>query len=450
MPRFPGGFLWGVSTSAFQIEGAVDEDGRGPSAWDAFTARPGSVKDGSDAAVAAGHYHRWPEDLALLRELGAGAYRFSVSWPRVLPSGSGAVNGPGLDFYDRLVDALCEAGIQPVPTLFHWDTPQALEERGGWLERDTARLFADYADTVAARLGDRITHWVTLNEPAEVTLLGYGLGQHAPGRRLLFDALPAAHHQLLGHGLAVRALRARGARSIGVANSHGPVWPLSDGETDREAAELYDLLTNRMFADPLLLGRYPDEGLAALLPGPVADDLKAIGEPLDWYGVNYYQPTLVGAPAPESQAGEFAGIGLPGELPFGIREIPGKERTGSGWAVVPEGLPETLRTFCARYGDRLPPVMITENGCAYPDPVHDRERVAFLRAHLRALHEAVAEGIDVRGYFVWSLLDNFEWAEGYRPRFGLVHVDYQTLERTPKDSFRWLRAVLREQRGSSR
>ncbi|WP_326690463.1 GH1 family beta-glucosidase [Streptomyces sp. NBC_01795] len=450
VPRFPDGFLWGVSTSAFQIEGAVDEDGRGPSVWDAFAARPDSVKDGSDAAVATGHYHRWPEDLALLEELGVGAYRFSVSWPRVLPEGGGPVNGPGLDFYDRLVDALCEAGIQPVPTLFHWDTPLPLEERGGWLERDTARRFADYADTVAARLGDRVAHWTTLNEPAEVTLLGYGLGEHAPGRRLLFDGLPAAHHQLLGHGLAVRALRARGARSVGVANSHGPVWSLSDGEEDRGAAEFYDLVTNRMFADPLLLGRYPDDGLAALLPGPVEDDLKVISEPLDWYGVNYYQPTLVGAPDPEAPAGEFAGIGMPAGLPFGIREIPGKERTGFGWAVVPEGLPETLRTFRERYGDRLPPVMITENGCAYPDPVHDRGRVDFLRAHLCALHEAVAEGIDVRGYFVWSLMDNFEWAEGYRQRFGLVHVDYGTLERTPKDSFRWLRHVLRQQRGGSR
>ncbi|MDJ1130449.1 GH1 family beta-glucosidase [Streptomyces iconiensis] len=450
LPRFPDTFLWGVSTSAFQIEGALDEDGRGPSAWDAFMVEPGRVKDGGTAATATGHYHRWREDLALLKELGVGAYRFSVAWPRVLPSGGGEVNVRGLDFYDRLVDELCAAGIQPVPTLFHWDTPLPVEERGGWLERDTARLFADYADTVAARLGDRVAHWITLNEPAELTLLGYGLGEHAPGRRLLFDALPAAHHQLLGHGLAVRALRARGARSIGIANSHGPVWPLSDSEEDTGAAGLYDLLTNRMFADPLLLGRYPDEGLAAMLPGPVEDDLKVISEPLDWYGVNYYQPTLVGAPDPAGRGGEFAGIGLPAELPFGIREIPGKERTGFGWAVVPEGLSETLRTFRDRYGDRLPPIMITENGCAYPEAADDARRIAFLDGHLRELHAAVAEGIDVRGYFVWSLMDNFEWAEGYSQRFGLVHVDYTTLERTPKDSFRWLRDALRQQRGGAR
>ncbi|MFG7945795.1 MULTISPECIES: GH1 family beta-glucosidase [Streptomyces] len=450
LPRFPADFLWGVSTSAFQIEGATDADGRGPCAWDAFTAEPGRVKDGSDAAVAAGHYDRWREDVELLRRLGVGAYRFSVSWPRVLPTGSGAVNGPGLDFYDRLVDALCEAGVEPVPTLFHWDTPLPLEEAGGWLVRDTAERFADHADAVAARLGDRVTHWITLNEPAELTLLGYGIGEHAPGRSLLFDALPAAHHQLLGHGLAVRALRAHGARSIGIANSHGPTWPASERPEDVAAAELYDTLTNRMFAEPLLLGRYPDEGLAAALPGPVADDLETIAQPLDWYGVNYYQPTLVGAPGPRGAPGEFAGVGLPGELPFAPREIPGRPRTGFGWAVVPEGLSETLRTLRDRYGDRLPPVVVTENGCAYPEPVRDAERIAFHDAHLRELHAALRDGVDVRGYFVWSLLDNFEWAEGYRQRFGLVHVDFATLRRTPKDSFRWLAGVLRQQRGGTR
>lgn len=443
LPRFPDGFLWGVSTSAFQIEGAVDEDGRGPATWDAFTAEPGRIKDGSDATVATGHYHRWREDVALLRELGVGAYRFSVAWPRIMPTGGGTVNGPGLDFYDRLVDELCAAGIAPVPTLYHWDTPLPVEEAGGWLARDTAHLFADYAAVVAARLGDRVERWITLNEPAELTLLGYGLGEHAPGRRLLFDALPAAHHQLLGHGLAVRALRAHGARSVGIANSHGPVLPLSDGEEDRGAAELYDLLTNRMFADPLLLGRYPDESFAAMFPGPVAEDLRVISEPLDWYGVNYYQPTLVGAPGSDGRPTEFAGIDLPAELPFQIREMPGRERTGFGWAVAPEGLSETLRTFRDRYGDRLPPVIITENGCAYPERTADARRIAFLDAHLRELRAAMGDGVEVHGYFVWSLLDNFEWAEGNSQRFGLVHVDHATLERTPKDSYRWFRDALR-------
>ncbi|PBC82330.1 MULTISPECIES: glycoside hydrolase family 1 protein [unclassified Streptomyces] len=457
LPRFPRDFLWGVSTSAPQIEGAVEEDGRGRSVWDVFAAGAGRIKDGSDARVTTDHYHRYREDVGLLRELGVGAYRFSVAWPRVVPDGDGAVNGAGLDFYDRLVDALLAAGVAPVPTLFHWDTPQALEERGGWLRRETAERFAAYADVVAGRLGDRVERWITLNEPAEVTLLGYGLGQHAPGRQLLFDALPAAHHQLLGHGLAVQALRARGATDIGIANSHGPTWTASASEADTAAAGLYDLLLNRLFAEPVLLGRYPDEELAALLPGPVAEDLQVIAEPVDRYGINYYQPTLVGAPAAEGAAGtdeatgagkaagtDFGGIRLPPELPFAPREIEGYPRTDFGWPVVPEALTELLVSFRERYGDRLPPVVITENGCSY-EGIEDRERIAFLDGHLRALHAAMAAGVDVRGYFVWSLMDNFEWAEGYARRFGLVHVDYATLKRTPKASYRWLQGVLREQ-----
>ncbi|MFI9046429.1 GH1 family beta-glucosidase [Streptomyces sp. NPDC053427] len=445
LPRFPRDFLWGVSTSAAQIEGAVDEDGRGRSAWDAFTAEAGRIKDGSDARIATDHYHRYREDVALLKELGVGAYRFSVAWPRVVPDGGGTVNAAGLDFYDRLVDELLAAGVAPVPTLFHWDTPQALEERGGWLVRETAEHFAAYADAVAARLGDRVARWITLNEPAELTLLGYGLGQHAPGRTLLFDALPAAHHQLLGHGLAVQALRARGATGIGIANSHGPTWKASESAADTEAADFYDLLLNRLFADPVLLGRYPDEGLAAMLPGPVADDLKIISQPLDWYGINYYQPTLVGAPQPDAGGpADFAGIALPPELPFAPREIEGYPRTDFGWPVVPHALTELLLSFRERYGASLPPIMITENGCSY-EGIEDTDRIAFLDGHLRALHDAMAAGVDVRGYFVWSLMDNFEWAEGYARRFGLVHIDYATLARTPKASYRWLRDALRAQ-----
>ncbi|MFD5098079.1 GH1 family beta-glucosidase [Streptomyces albidochromogenes] len=449
LPRFPADFLWGVATSAHQIEGAVGEDGRGMSSWDAFAAEPGRIRDGSDASVATDHYHRYARDVALIKDLGVGAYRFSVAWSRVLPDGAGAVNGAGLDFYDRLVDELCAAGVRPVPTLFHWDTPLALEKAGGWLERDTAHRFAEYTDVVAARLGDRVDRWITLNEPAEVTLLGYGLGQHAPGRRLLFGALPAAHHQLLGHGLAVQALRARGADGIGIANSHGPVRPASDGDEDRGAADFYDLLLNRLFADPLLLGRYPD-GIAEMLPGPVADDLALIASrPLDWYGINYYQPTLVGAPGPDAPT-DFAGIAIPPEMPFSVREIEGHPRTAFGWPVVPDALTELLTSFRERYGDRLPPVVVTENGCSY-DGLDDQERIAFLDGHLRALHRALEAGVDVRGYFVWSLMDNFEWAEGYTQRFGLVHIDYETLARTPKASFHWLREALREQRppGSS-
>ncbi|MCY0925417.1 GH1 family beta-glucosidase [Streptomyces sp. H27-H1] len=451
VPRFPAGFRWGVSASAFQIEGSPTADGRGPSSWDAFTREQGRVKDGSHAEVATDHYRRYREDVALMGGLGVDAYRFSVSWSRVLPDGQGAVNRAGLDFYDRLVDELCAAGIDPVPTLFHWDTPLALEERGGWLKRDTAERFAAYATVVAERLADRVPMWITINEPAEVTLLGYGLGEHAPGKQLVFDALPAAHHQLLAHGLGVQALRAAGARHIGIAASHSPVWTAGDSEEDREAAELYDTLTNRLFSDPILTGAYP-AGLEALLPGPVAQDLKAISAPLDWYGVNYYNPMLVGAPTPAG-ASAFGGIEMPSGLPFGIREIEGYERTDFDWPVVPDGLRELLATLRARYGDRLPPLYITENGCSYgdgPDPgtgrIQDARRIAYHEGHVRALHEAMAEGADVRGYFIWSILDNFEWAEGYRQRFGLVHVNYETLARTPKESYAWYRDLIKSGR----
>jgi beta-glucosidase len=433
IPRFPDGFLWGVSTSAHQIEGAADL--REPSVWDVFEAEPGRIKDGSTAAVACDHYHRHGEDVALLAGLGADAYRFSLSWPRVRSAG-------GLDFYDRLVDELCAAAIRPVPTLFHWDLPVALQEEGGWLERDTAARFADHVSVVADRLGDRVTQWITLNEPAEHTLLGHALGTHAPGRQLLFDALPVAHHQLLAHGLAVRALRAAGATDVGITNSHGPVWPASQEAADVEAAGFYDILLNRLFAEPVILGVYPD-GMGDLMPGDVESDLKVIAEPVDFYGVNYYSPTRVGAP--QGTEIEFGGVTMPAELPFSVREIEDVPVTDFGWPVVPEALTEVLTTFRDRYGDRLPPVVITENGCSY-EGVDDRDRIAYLDGHIRALHRAVEAGVDVRGYFVWSLLDNFEWAEGYARRFGLVHVDYATQKRTPKSSYAWYRDVLRAQR----
>ncbi|MFQ6145071.1 GH1 family beta-glucosidase [Streptomyces seoulensis] len=429
LPRFPDGFLWGVSTSAHQIEGAAGE--REPSVWDAFAAEPGRIKDGSTAAVACDHVHRHREDVALLAGLGVDAYRFSVSWPRAGSPG-------GLDFYDRLVDDLCAAGVRPVPTLFHWDLPARLD----WRERDTAARFAQYVSTVAERLGDRVSRWITLNEPAEHTLLGHALGVHAPGERLLFDALPVAHHQLLAHGLAVRALRAAGARDIGVANSHGPTWPASRAEADVAAADFYDVLLNRLFADPLLLGAYP-VGLGELMPGDVEADLRIIAEPLDWYGINYYAPARVGAPL--ENGSDVGGVSVPAELPFSLREIEGYPVTDFGWPVVPEGLTELLTGFRDRYGDRLPPVVVTENGCSY-EGLDDQARIAYLDGHLRALHRALAAGVDVRGYFVWSLLDNWEWAEGYTRRFGLVHVDYTTQRRTPKASYAWFQEVLRAQR----
>jgi beta-glucosidase len=433
IPRFPDGFLWGVSTSAHQIEGAADERER--SVWDAFTAEPGRVKDGSTAEVACDHYHRYREDVSLLAGLGVDAYRFSISWPRVRTD-------KGLDFYDRLVDELAAAGVRPVPTLFHWDLPVALQANGGWLNRDTAYRFAEYVSLVADRLGDRVSKWITLNEPAEHTLFGHALGAHAPGEQLMFDALPAAHHQLLGHGLAVQALRASGATDIGIANSHGPTWPASQEQPDVEAADFYDLLLNRLFAEPVLLGEYPS-GLGDLMPGDVASDLKVISEPLDFYGVNYYAPTRVGAPKGEDI--EFGGLTIPAELPFSVQEIEDVPVTDFGWPVVPEGLTELLTTFHERYGDRLPPVVITENGCSY-EGIDDRTRIAYLDGHVRALHKAVEAGVDVRGYFVWSLMDNFEWAEGYAQRFGLVHVDFETLARTPKASYGWYRELLRAQK----
>ncbi|WP_026426086.1 GH1 family beta-glucosidase [Actinokineospora inagensis] len=434
-PGFPADFLWGVASAAYQVEGAVDADGRVPSVWDTFCAEPGRIAGGDTGAVATDHYHRYREDVALLKDLGVGAYRFSVAWPRVISSGS------GLDFYDRLVDELCAAGIAPAVTLFHWDTPQSLEDAGGWLNRDTAARFADYASVVGSRLGDRVKLWMPLNEPVVVTMYGYALEVHAPGKGLGFAALPVAHHLLLGHGLAVQALRAAGCDGIGIAGNHGPIWPASQSEVDTGAAETYDVLANWLFADPILRGEYPAPELAAAMPGPVLADLKVISEPLDFFGINYYQPTLVGA-------GDSAGSMLPPGLPFAPQPIDGYPMTDFGWPVVPDGLSEIIGTFRARYGDALPPLYITESGCSYHDPdpvdgrVADPDRIAYHDGHLRALAAAMAAGADVRGYFAWSATDNFEWAAGYRERFGLVHIDYPTQRRTPKDSYYWYRDVV--------
>lgn len=429
LPSFPPGFLWGVSTAAYQIEGAVREDGRGPSIWDTFSHTPGRVRDGDTGDVACDHYRRWAQDVELLSELGVSAYRFSIAWPRVQPTGAGPVNGAGLDFYDRLVDALLARGIAPVPTLFHWDLPQALEDAGGWLSRDTSHRFADYAAVVADRIGDRVSRWITLNEPVVHMAQGYAFGTHAPGRMLMMDALPVAHHQLLGHGLAVRALRARGGAEVMITNNCTPVWPAGD---DLDAAEVYDAFHNRLFLDPVLRGEYPPFAAEA---GFVKDgDMDVIATPMDALGINYYNPTRVKA-APD---------GAP--LPFETVDIEGVPKTEFGWPVVPDGLRELLVGLRERYDGLLPPVYVTENGCSTAGSVHDGDRIDYLDGHLRALHAAIEAGVDVRGYFVWSLLDNFEWAEGYTQRFGLVHVDYETQRRTPRDSFAWLRAALAEQR----
>ncbi|WIX80630.1 GH1 family beta-glucosidase [Amycolatopsis carbonis] len=437
-PTFPPEFLWGVSTSAFQIEGATAEAGRGPSIWDTFTATDGKIARGEDAKVAADHYHRYSEDIALMAELGVGAYRMSTAWPRIQPTGTGKPNSDGLAFYDKLIDDVCAAGIAPAVTLYHWDTPQALEDDGGWLNRDTAHHFAEYAAILGERFADRVKLWIPLNEPMVMSIYGYGIGEYAPGRFLLLDALPTAHHQNLAHGLATQALRAAGAESIGTANNHSPIWPADEDDKTEAAKTWLDALLNRTFADPVLLGTYPEQ-IHPHLPEGFADDLSTIHQPLDFYGVNYYEPQGVAAP----------GEGNP--LPFELRPVEGYPMTTNDSPIVPQGLRELLVSFQDRYREHLPPVYITENGCSFADApaadgqVHDPERIDFLDGHLRALREAMNAGVDVRGYFVWSLLDNFEWSKGYAPRFGLVHVDYETQRRTPKDSFAWYRKLVRHE-----
>ncbi len=449
LPAFPPDFVWGAATAAYQVEGAVHEGGRGPSIWDTFAHTPGRVRDGQTGDVACDQYHRYPEDVALMADLGLNAYRFSIAWPRIQPNGVGPVNPEGLAYYDRLVDALLARGISPAPTLYHWDLPQALEDAGGWLSRDTAYRFADYAGLVAARLADRVPRWITLNEPFIQLAFGYALGTQAPGRSLLLGALPAGHHLLLGHGLATTALRDAGAREVLITHNYTPVEPASDSPADGFAAEVYDLLHNRMLTDPLLLRRYPDLSALGLpadaAPPHVADgDLDIIAAPLDGLGVNYYNPSRIAAAGPDD-TNPFAPLPF---VPVPIAEAP---VTGFGWPIVPSGLRDLLLQLRARYGAELPPITVTENGCAFPDAVgpdgavHDPDRIAYLDGHLRALHEAIGAGVDVRGYFVWSLLDNFEWAEGYSQRFGLVHVDFATGRRTPKDSYAWLRDRLRTQ-----
>ena len=441
-PLLPPGFLLGTSTAAYQIEGAATEDGKGPSIWDTFTAEPGRVVDGTTGAVACDHYHRVDEDVELMRRLGVDGYRFSVSWPRIQPQGHGPANAKGLAFYDRLVDRLLEAGIKPMVTLYHWDLPQALEDDGGWLNRVTTDRFQEYAALVGNALADRVEHWVPVNEPNVVTMLGYGLGTHAPGKRLMFDALPVAHHLLLAHGKAAIALRQAGATSVGCANNHAPMWPATDDDADVGVTKLLDAIWNGMFSEPMLFGRYPVD-LQPLLEEVVqSGDMVTIRQPLDFYGVNYYNPMKVQAAAGDA------------ELPWEQREILGYQTTDFGWPVVPDALRELLILMKARYRAALPPILITESGCSYgmgPDAdgvVDDQPRIDYLDSHLRSISAAITAGVDVRGFYTWSLMDNFEWAEGRTQRFGLVHVDYETLERTPKRSFEWYAALAAAHRAT--
>jgi len=437
----PDGFVLGASTSAPQIEGSAATRGR--SIWDTFAAQTGRVADASTPSITCDHVNRMDDDVALMADLGLQGYRFSIAWPRVQPEGVGPADGAGLDFYDRLVDALLSNGIAPMATLYHWDLPQALHERGGWASRETVDAFAGYTALVADRLADRVAYWCPVNEPAVQALSGYALGVHAPGERLLFGALAIIHHQLLAHGRAVQVLRGAGASAVGTANNHTPVWVAGEGEEDHAAAALYDAIHNGAIAQPTLAGGYPDI-LADLVP--VADgDLDTIAQPLDFYGVNYYNPTLVGRAGRISRSGLASG--LEGEdletVPLSILDIEGFPVTDMGWPVVPAGLHETLTGLARRYPG-LPPVHITENGCAHAS-LDDTFRIDYLDSHLRAVTDAIADGVDVRGYWTWSLLDNWEWADGFEPRFGLVHVDYETQTRTPRASAGWYRDLIAAQ-----
>ncbi|MCX4985225.1 GH1 family beta-glucosidase [Streptomyces sp. NBC_00572] len=440
--RFPEGFRWGTATAAYQIEGAAAEDGRTPSIWDTFSRTPGKVRNGDTGDIAADHYHRVDEDVELMRRLGVTDYRFSISWPRVQPTGRGPAVRKGLDFYRRLVDRLLAVGIRPVATLYHWDLPQELEDAGGWPHRETSYRFAEYAGIMADALGDRVATWTTLNEPWCAAFLGYGNGVHAPGRTSALASLRAAHHLNLAHGLAARTLRGSlpGAAEVSLTLNLHAVRASSQSPEDLDAARRIDAVGNRIFLDPVFHGRLPADlvrDTASVTDWSFVQDgdLATAAAPIDSLGINYYSPSVVGAGTSESPS-PWAGA----ERHVRFEPAPGP-RTAMDWPVDADGLHELL----IRLRDELPnvPLVITENGAAYDDyadpsgQVKDPERVAYLHAHLAAVHRALADGADVRGYFLWSLLDNFEWAYGYSKRFGIVHVDFATQRRTLKDSARW-------------
>ncbi len=441
--RFPEGFLLGVATSAQQIEGAVREDGRGESIWDRWAATPGKVEDGSDPIVACDHYHRWPDDLALMRGLGIRSYRFSLGWSRVLPDGR-TPNPRGLDFYERLVDAMLAAGITPFATLNHWDLPQVLEDAGGWRSRDTVARFVAFTEAAASRLGDRVPYWVTHNEPWCVATLGHEQGHHAPGRRDPGEALAVAHHLLLSHGLALPVLRAHAPRAqAGITLILSPGEPASDSDADRDAARRHDGAFNRWYLDPLFRGRYPEDAIADRvrrghlaspeLPFVREGDLAAIATPADFLGINYYSRAVVRA----NEQGD----------PVSVPQAPPGELTDMGWEVHPRGLYETLVRLHRDYAPKA--IHVTENGAAFTDadvreaPIADPRRVAYLREHLLAAHRAIEDGVPLRGYFVWSLMDNWEWSLGYAKRFGLHRVDFETQRRVARDSAAWYGEVAR-------
>jgi beta-glucosidase len=428
--RFPSEFVWGVATSAYQIEGAAHEDGRGASIWDEFCRRPGAIRDGGNGDRACDHYNRVEEDVGLMASLNLTGYRFSIAWPRVQPRGAGPWNETAFSFYDRLIDTLLGRGIAPHVTLYHWDLPQALQERGGWVSRDTVNRFVDYAAEVARRFGSRAASIATHNEPWVVAMLGHDTGIFAPGVKSQKAAMQVSHHLLLSHGLALQALRAQGCTApLGIVLNQSPIHPATDSAEDRAKARLDDGLTIRWYMDALFSGRYPQDVLSFLgedAPQVVDGDMENIYQPLDFLGINYYTRNV-------------SGTGAPKDPIQSDREV-----TDMGWEVFPAGLPELLVRLRADYP--LPPVYITENGAAYKDQlingrVADVNRIRYLASHIAALATAIDAGVDVRGYFLWSLLDNFEWVDGYTKRFGIFYVDYATGRRIPKDSAAWYRTL---------
>jgi beta-glucosidase len=444
--NFPPNFIWGAATSAYQIEGAWNEDGRGPSIWDTFVHQGGHVRTGETGDTAADHYHRWAEDVDLMSAIGLKAYRFSIAWTRIVPEGAGAVNPKGLDFYERLIDGLLAKGITPYPTLFHYDLPQPLQDRGGWPNRDTAQRFGDYARVLADRFGDRVDHWITHNEPWVTAFLGHLSGEHAPGKRSPFAAVAATHHVLLSHGYAVQALRAGARRPIqvGIALNLSPAYPATDSKRDLQAVQFTDGFINRIILDPLLKGRYPEDfsrswlwhwlerGLGRQPRNLVqSDDLKIISAPMDFVGVNYYSRGVVRY-LPVIQS---------------MQVKPKGSEYSEMWEIYPPGLYDLLVRLKTDYGHAN--WVVSENGIPVPDEVaadggvHDAKRIAYLRAHIGEVRRAVDAGVPVTGYFVWSLIDNFEWIYGYTKRFGMVYIDFGTKQRIMKDSGKWYAQVIR-------
>ncbi len=443
---FPDRFLWGAAAASYQIEGAAHEGGRGPSVWDDFSHTPGKVARGHTGDVACDHYHRVESDVAMMADLGLQSYRFSISWSRVMPDGRGTPNEQGIAWYSHLVELLLAADIVPCPTLFHWDLPSALEARGGFRNRDTASWFADYAALMADRLGDRVTMWSTFNEPWCHAFLGHAAGVHAPGMHDDRAAVTVAHHELLAHGLGVEAMRAsRNDLEIGIVINPSPVRSEGSPAAPNDAIRRIDGIHNRWWFDPVLTGAYPADILDDL--GPLADairpgDTEQIAQPIDWIGINYYFDLLVrGASEDDPVIRSYPTV-------TNITESPTRPiHTDMGWPITPAGFTEQLVRLRDDYAN-LPPLYITENGCAYDDPVidgrcSDPRRIDYLDQHLRALAQAIDAGVDVRGYFLWSLMDNFEWAFGYDKRFGIVHIDFDTMARTPRESAAWYREVMR-------